>query len=285
VSKRALKPFAPASPSTQSSKLLNTVITGEATERLPLLIVHGLYGSARNWGVIAKRLSTDRQVISVDMRNHAHSFRADSNSYFDMAADLAEVLDAHGPMHVLGHSMGGKAAMVLALTGTASLRSLLVADIAPVTYASSENAQLADKLKALDLSQVERRSDADRLLQDSIPNAGTRAFLLQSLDLKEKRWLLNLDVLSAEMPKIASFPEDVTGEFRGPTLFLLGAESDYVDDAGRARAKELFPHARFAKITGAGHWLHADKPREFEENVRGWLGVLDRTDETADFVR
>ena len=115
--------------------MLNQITHGTPTAARPLLIVHGLYGSARNWGVIAKRLSDARQVVAVDQRNHGASPRTESHSYPDMAADLAEVIEAHGaPMHVMGHSMGGKAAMVLALTRPELIASLTVADIAPVAY-------------------------------------------------------------------------------------------------------------------------------------------------------
>ncbi|AXX98728.1 alpha/beta fold hydrolase [Profundibacter amoris] len=247
--------------------MINTVLTGTPTDKPPLLIVHGLYGSARNWGAIARRLSDDRQVISVDMRNHGESDWFDSHSYPDMAEDLAEVIKANGGQaDVIGHSMGGKAAMMLALTHPALVRRLLVADIAPVVYDRTQVPYI-HAMRGLDLTQVEKRSDADRLLAKDIPEDGVRAFLLQSLDIKGKRWRLNLDGLEREMPLIMGFP-DVDGTFDGPTLFLSGGESDYVQPEHRARIKALFPKARFARIAGVGHWLHAEKPREFTETAR-----------------
>ena len=233
----------------------------------PLLIAHGLFGSARNWGVIAKRLSADRPVIVVDMRNHGNSPWFDSQSYADMAADLAEVIDQ--PMDVLGHSMGGKAAMVLALKHPEKLRRLIVADIAPVPYQHTQMGPLS-AMRQVDPAKVSNRNDAKEQLGDLEP--GVADFLLQSLNMKEKRWRLNLDVLEADMPQIVGFP-DVTGVFDGPTLFLSGANSNYVLPEHRPIIKPLFPNAKFAKIPGAGHWLHAEKPREFEAAATAFLNM------------
>ncbi len=251
---------------------LNTIRHGDGAASVPLLIAHGLYGSARNWGVIARRLSDTRPVVAVDMRNHGESPWADRQGYPEMADDLAGAID--GRWDVLGHSMGGKAAMVLALTRPEKVRRLVVADIAPVAYGHSQQKYI-DAMRAVDLSGVETRGDADRQLRELVPEDGVRAFLLQSLDVKGRRWRLNLDVLSAEMGRIVGFPE-VEGRFVGPALFLSGDESDYVRPEHRDRIRALFPAARFAKIPGAGHWLHAEKPREFEAAVRVFLDAADR---------
>ena len=249
--------------------MLNKVLHGTPTNRTPLLIAHGLFGSARNWGVIAKRLSDDRQVTAVDMRNHAASPWLESNTYADLDGDLAEEID--GASDVLGHYMGGKAAMVLALTHPEKVRKLVVADIAPVTYSHTQ-LPMIDAMRAIDLSQVQTRRDADDQLAAHVDDAGTRAFLLQSLDVREKSWRLNLDVLQAEMEKIIGFPDLGGQSFTGPTLFLSGAESNYVTREHREQIKSLFPAAHFAKIPGAGHCLHADNPRAFEAAVAAFLG-------------
>ena len=241
-------------------------------DRPPLLIAHGLFGSGRNWGVIARRLADWRQVIAVDMRNHGLSPRAGSQSYPDMAEDLAQVIRAHGgPMDVMGHSMGGKAAMQLALTHGDLIRRLVVADIAPVAYDHDQSAHI-HAMRALDLTGLASRGEADRRLSATIPDPALRAFFLQSLDLKADppEWRLNLDVLAAEMPKIVGWP-GTQGQFDHPTLFLAGSESHYVKPDYRDTIRTLFPKARFAKLIGAGHWLHADKPREFEDTVRAFL--------------
>ena len=243
--------------------MLNIITHGDPANPT-LLIAHGLFGSGRNWGVIAKRLSDQFHVICPDMRNHGSSPWYDTHSYADMANDLAELLD--GPAYVVGHSMGGKAAMVLALQRPELIQKLIVADIAPVTYSHTQS-QHIDAMRAVDLQSIEKRSDAGETLDEEV-----RDFLLQSLDVREKKWKLNLDVLEAEMPKIIGFP-DVTGTYGGPTLFLSGADSDYVQRDARPIIKGLFPNARFAKIPGAGHWLHAQKPREFEASVRTFLAA------------
>lgn len=241
------------------------------SDRPGLLIAHGLYGSGRNWGVIAKRLSDQRRVVAVDMRNHGDSPWTDSHSYEDMAGDLTEVIEnLDGPFDVLGHSMGGKAAMMLALTQPEMVNRLIVADIAPVAYTHSQ-VQYIHAMRATDLSGITRRSEAGERLAPLVDDAALVPFFLQSLDVKALEWRLNLDVLEAEMDKIMAFPA-TDAAFDGDVLILSGALSDYVQPEHRPQIKALFPKARFAKIPGAGHWLHAEKPREFEQNIRAWLG-------------
>lgn len=247
--------------------MLHKTTFGTPTDIPNLLIAHGLFGSGRNWGVIANRLSTDRQVIVVDMRNHADSFHDSTMTYEDMASDLAAVLDKK--CDVLGHSMGGKAAMVLAIKYSHLVDRLVVADIAPVAYSHTQT-PLIDAMEAIDLNGVTRRSDADQMLAAHIDTPEIRAFLLQSLDVENRKWRFNLDALRRYMPDIIGFPE-ISGQFDNPTLFLSGAASDYVTRPHRDVIKPLFPQAKFAKIPGAGHWLHAEKPREFEAAVRAFL--------------
>lgn len=249
--------------------MLNTLTQGTAPGT-PLLIVHGLYGSGRNWGVIARRLSDRWRVLTPDMRNHGDSPQTDTHSYPDLAADLAEVIDAHGGRaHVIGHSMGGKASMMLALTQPDKVASLLVADIAPVAYTHSQ-IQFIEAMRSVDLDKVEKRSDAVEQLARVVSDKTLQNFFTQSLDLQNKRWKLNLDTLAAEMPKILGFPE-VSGRYDGPTLFLTGGLSDYVRPEHRDRIRALFPHARFARMPKVGHWLHAEDPRGFEASVRAFL--------------
>jgi pimeloyl-ACP methyl ester carboxylesterase len=172
----------------------------------------------------------------------------------------------------LGHSMGGKAAMQLALTQGALVRRLVVADIAPVAYSHDQTRHI-QAMRGLDLTDLHSRAEADQRLSAVVEDAGLRAFFLQSLELKADngpRWRLNFDVLEAEMPKIVGWP-GTAGSFDGPTLFLTGAESHYVRPEHREPIRAQFPKARFAKLIGAGHWLHAEKPREFEEAVRVFL--------------
>ena len=255
--------------------MLNTVRHGpDAADSPvpPLVIAHGLFGSARNWGAIARALADRGAVIAVDMRNHGDSPWSERHDYAAMAGDLAEVIATlPGPVDLLGHSMGGKAAMVLALTRPGLVRRLVVADIAPVAYGHSQQPYI-DAMRGLDLTGLSGRGAADRRLAAAVPEPGVRAFLLASLDLKSDppRWRLNLDALEAHMPDILGWPAP-EGIFDGPALFLSGGASDYVRPAHRAPIRALFPRARFAKLPGAGHWLHAERPQETADTLRVFL--------------
>lgn len=245
---------------------------GTDTAQPPILIVHGLFGSGRNWGVIAKTLAETRRTVTIDLRNHGLSFRAESQGYADMAADLEAAIGTIGGVaDVIGHSMGGKAAMVLGLTRPDRVRRLLVADIAPVAYGhGTSHHHLIAAMKRLDLARVHTRGDADRALAAEIDSPSVRAFLLQSLDVKERRWKLNLPVLARELDRVMGFPAP-DAAFEGPTLFLSGSGSDYVRPEHRPTIKALFPNARQAKIPDTGHWLHAERPRAFEAAARAFL--------------
>ena len=248
--------------------MLNVIETGEAGDA-PLLIAHGLFGSARNWGVIAKRLAArGRRVVACDMRNHGQSDWFDTHDYPAMAADLSQLIPDGAAWDVMGHSMGGKAAMVLALTRPDAVRRLIVADIAPVAYGHTQIHNI-DAMRRVPLATVENRTEASKAL--ALDDPSTEAFLLQSLDMGARRWRLNLDVIERDMPKILGWPDTGNATFEGPTLFLSGGASDYVLPEHRPAIKRLFPNARFAKIPGAAHWLHAEKPREFEAAVAAFL--------------
>jgi len=247
--------------------MLNTLSYGNSTQLPNLLIVHGLYGSARNWSVISKRMSDSRRVIAVDQRNHGDSPWFDTHSYLDMAQDLAQVVEHNGaPMDIVGHSMGGKAAMILALTRPDLVKRLLVADIAPVAYGHDQS-QYIQAMQSIDLTHMEKRSEVAQALSKHVTDPALQSFFTQSLDLGNKRWKLNLDVLQRDMHHVLGFPE-VTGSFDKPTLFLSGANSQYVLPDHRPKIKALFPNAVFAKIPNAGHWLHAEQPRAFEQTLR-----------------
>lgn len=243
----------------------------EVETKSPLIVAHGLFGAARNWRAHAKRMGPERRVIAVDMRNHGDSDWSDANAYADMAADLAETIEAHGGRAaVMGHSMGGKAAMVLALTRPELVESLIVADIAPVAYGHDLMDEI-NAMRAVDLNGLTRRSEIEAALEADVPDRATRAFLAHSAVLGDApRWTLNLDALAANMDLITGFPE-VSGVYDGPTFFLLGGASRYVQAAHRETVLRLFPNASYEAIKDAGHWLHADKPREFLDAVNRFL--------------
>lgn len=244
--------------------LLNTVESGSGD---PLVILHGLFGSARNWGAIGRRLSARHRVLAMDLRNHGASPRAGTMDYGAMAADVAETAAAAGaaPAMLLGHSMGGKTAMALALTRPDAVSRLLVADIAPVTYPPRQG-RIVAAMQAVPLRPGLPRREADAaLLAEGVEDPTTRAFLLQNLrfegDVPE--WRCGLDEIAAALPHLEGFPAFGAARYEGPALFLLGERSDYVRPDHRPRIREMFPAVRFLTLRGTGHWLHAEKPEEF----------------------
>ncbi|MEL6266271.1 MAG: alpha/beta fold hydrolase [Pseudomonadota bacterium] len=244
----------------------------------PLVIAHGLFGQGRNFASIAKRLAERRPVATLDMRNHGDAPHDDAMTYPAMAADLAAAIAAVGaPAVLLGHSMGGKAAMALALSRPDLLAGLVVADIAPVAYDHQEHGSIVAAMRALDLAAIDRRSTAERALAAAISNPGIRAFIVQNLAVGggAARWRPNLPVIEASMPAILGFPADLPEPaFEGPTLFLHGGASDYVTPACHGRIRALFPDAEITALAGAGHWLHAEQPGPFVETLETWLATL-----------
>ena len=254
--------------------MLNMIVTGTDTEQPPVLLAHGLFGSGKNLGGLARRLAETRRVISVEMRNHGDSFHDPDHSYPALADDLAQVIAAHGGQaDVLGHSMGGKTAMMLALTRPELVRKLVVMDIAPYAYGHTQTA-LIDAMEGMDLTGLRLRSEADARLAAAIDEPGVRAFLLQSLDLKSDppRWKYNLTALRDQMPLLIGWPDAPKGTYDGPTLFLAGAESDYCREPQLEAIRAYFPQAKMRYFAGAGHWLHADRPTEVAEAVAAFLG-------------
>ncbi len=255
--------------------MLNMIVTGTDTEQPPVLLAHGLFGSGKNLGGLARRLAETRRVISVEMRNHGDSFHDPDHSYPALATDLAKVIAANGGQaDVLGHSMGGKAAMMLALTRPELVRKLVVMDIAPYAYSHTQTA-LIDAMEGVVLNGLRLRSEADARLAASIPEPGIRAFLLQSLDLKSDppRWKYNLTALRDQMNQLIGWPETAPkGTYEGPALFLAGAESDYCREPQVEAIRAHFPQAKLRYFAGAGHWLHADRPAEVAEVTAEFLG-------------
>lgn len=243
----------------------------EAGQGPPVVVLHGLFGSAGNWGAIQKALAARHRVIAMDLRNHGASPRADVMDYPAMAADVAESMG--GPAAVLGHSMGGKVAMALALTRPELVTRLVVADIAPVTYPPALRGYI-EAMQAIPLRVGLTRRDADAALAAAIPEPGIRAFLLQNLRLHEDPpgWRLGLAELAAAMPVIEGFPDFATS-YAGPVLVLNGGRSRYVRFEHHDRFRALFPAARFETISEAGHWLHAEQPAAFLAAIEPFLSA------------
>jgi esterase len=233
----------------------------------PLAILHGLFGSGRNWTSIAQGLAPQHRVIALDLRNHGASPWAETMGYAEMAEDVRASLSARGYEHyaLLGHSMGGKVAMMAALQHPETVQRLIVADIAPVSYPMRHLGEV-EAMRRLDLTGIQRRSQADVALASAIPDAAERAFLLQNLifDNGEARWRFNLEAIEQQMPALVDFPTIPTGgTYDSPALFLAGGRSDYVQPASEPAIRRFFPKAEIASIDKAGHWLHAEQPAEF----------------------
>jgi len=240
-----------------------------------LVIAHGLFGSATNWRSLARRLADGRRVYAVDLRNHGRSPHTDTMDYPAMAADVLAFLDARGLERpaLLGHSMGGKAVMQVALEHPARVSRLVVADIAPVRY-EHEFEDLIGAMRGVDLARVERRSDADRQLAGAVDDAGLRTFLLQNLESTEGgfRWRIHLDGIEGSLDELLGFPAaDGDRVYAGPTLFVRGERSRYVRDDDAPLIRERFPEARIETVADAGHWLHAENPQGFLEIVAPFL--------------
>lgn len=241
----------------------------------PVLVLHGLFGSATNWRGVARQLADRYRVVTVDLRNHGRSPQHAEMTYPLMARDVEELMDALGLERaaVVGHSMGGKAAMVLSLTHPQRVDRLAVVDIAPVRYTHT-HAPLIAAMQGLDLSVLRSRADADRLLRDAVPDTATRLFLLQNLALEQGRyfWRLNLNALSVHLDDIMGFPSTGSATYEGPVMFLRGEHSDYVTAEHREPILERFPLARIVTVEGAGHWVHADQPDRLVNLVQDFLG-------------
>ncbi|MCP5150507.1 MAG: alpha/beta fold hydrolase [Ectothiorhodospiraceae bacterium] len=241
----------------------------------PLLVLHGLFGSGTNWRTIARRLAERHRVVLVDLRNHGASPHAPEMDYPLMAADVRALLDHLGLQRaaLLGHSMGGKTAMRLALETPDRVERLCVVDIAPAPSNQDHQPVLA-VLQALDLATIRRRADADVALSGSLPDPALRAFLLQNLVLATDgaRWRIDLEAIAGNHAALTGFPDPPAGAtYRGPTLFVRGARSDYLQPAHEPAIRALFPRAEMRAVAGAGHWVHAEQPVAFLETVLPFL--------------
>lgn len=240
----------------------------------PLVLLHGLFGSNENLGSIARALAPDFTVHAMDLRNHGRSPHGPEMEYSVLAHDVLETLGAAGieRASILGHSLGGKTAMELALSRPRHVERLIVADIAPIEYEHRHDREL-EALHALDLEQVSTRNDADRALAAAIPNPAIRQFLLKNLARTDNgfAWRMPLDTIYREYADIAAAPAS-PGPYEGPTLFIRGGNSDYITDDSETAIRERFPNARIETIPDAAHWVHVDAPEAFLELVRGFLG-------------
>ena len=244
----------------------------------PVLVLHGLFGSGRNWASIAQKLAPTYRVFTLDLRNHGASPWAETMGYAEMADDVRAFIAERGlgRVAVIGHSMGGKTAMVLALRHGDLVERLVVVDVAPAANPPTLLAYVR-AMQDVDLSRVTRRADADAPLAAAVPDPAVRAFLLQNLliDGGHASWRLNLAAIDRAMGGLTGFPELPPGSAcAGATLFVAGARSDYVRPEHEPTIMRLFPQARIEHIAEAGHWVHAEQPGAFLGRVAPFLADL-----------
>ncbi len=238
-----------------------------------LVLLHGLFGQARNFATVQRRLAEHRHVVTLDLRNHGASPHADGMAYATLADDVAETLGklGLGRSDIVGHSMGGKTAMALALTRPELVRRLIVVDIAPVAYRHA-NAALVGALRALPLDAPMTRSQADRALADAIPDAVIRGFLLQNFVPGERPgWRCGLAEIADAIPQIEGWDFTASSRFDGETLLIRGSASDYVGDAEERQFRATFPQGQIETVADAAHWVHADAPERFVSLVEDFL--------------
>ncbi len=238
----------------------------------PLIILHGFFASSRNWRQVALRLSARFHVYVPDLRNHGASPHHSLMDYPVMTADLLRFMHERdlATANLLGHSMGGKVAMWLALTAPDRVKALIVADISPVSYSYDFNATIS-ALSALPLNRISNRKQAETLLAATIPELSYRQFLLQNLILKDGSyvWRVDLDIFHRAWPFIAAFPKvDHVTPNTGKTLFIAGGDSDYVKPDA---INSFFPMASISTLAHAGHWLHVQQPDAFTVLVEEFL--------------
>ncbi len=242
---------------------------------IPLVMAHGLLGQGRNFGTLAKGFAETHDVFVVDMRNHGDSPWDDEMSYAAMAADLADFIDreAGGYASVFGHSMGGKAAMRLALDHSDRVAGAIIADIAPVAYTHSHSGQI-EALQSLDFETIRTRKDADVALKEKVADPVMRGFLMQNLRISADGITprSNLAVLRQAMADLVGWAEPKARKgYEGPTLFVAGGASDYVDPSYDDVIRHLFSDIEIERIKGAGHWIHAEKPKEVFELTKKFM--------------
>jgi esterase len=249
----------------------------------PMVVLHGLFGSARNWQSMARRLADDYRVFTVDLRNHGASPWAPTMTYAEMADDLEMFCASReaAPAVLLGHSAGGKVAMTFALRHPELVEALIVVDIAPVTYAHSFAAELA-AMQAVDFATVRRRAEVEAALAEHLDDRSLCRFLAQNVRSRGGRlaWKPNLDAIGAAMADLVGFPDeaDIVGfpdranrAYPGRVLFISGARSNYIDRPHHDAIFAHFPQAEFAVVADAGHRVHVDQPDAFLARVTGFL--------------
>ncbi len=241
-----------------------------------IILIHGLFGSLENLNMVAKTLAKQYCVTSIDVRNHGNSFHQLGMSYKDLVQDIIKLLEklAIKQCHILGHSMGGKIAMQIALSHSQRVNKLIIADIAPVQY-PAHHLSIIEGLQAIDLTKVKQRKDADSQLAHYVDNIGVRQFLLRNITLNKQggfyfKCSLN-NIAQGYQQIMQSIDNPNEQKFNGKTLFIKGGKSDYILPEHQSIITATFPNAKAKIIQGAGHWLHAEKTVAFNKIVIDFL--------------
>jgi len=241
----------------------------------PVVILHGLFGSGRNWAQIAQALVSTHRVYLPDARNHGASPWGETMSYTDMALDVLALIEREQLQRpvLIGHSMGGKTAMALALKHPQAVGGVAVIDIAPECYVDQFSPYVT-AMRGLDVASATSRKEIRKALAHSLGGDAPVNFLMQNLRRHDERfdWRLNLMATAVCMQDLCGFPHQLMrGHYAGPALFVAGADSDYVRPESHAGIQRLFPRAHLKHIADAGHWVHADQPDALLSALRGWL--------------
>lgn len=243
----------------------------------PVVFLHGLFGQGKNFTQAAKALVPEFRSVLVDLPDHGRSAWTDHFDYAAMAdrvaAFLREGVAATSPIDLVGHSMGGKVAMLLALRHPDLVRRLVVVDISPsASEGSGEFEHLLGSLAGLDLATLGRRGEADERLADQIDDPRVRGFLLQNLRLGPDgfAWQANLALLRRDLAAIGEFPQ-IDSTFDGPVLWMAGEQSDYITEQDEPAMRRLFPRTTVVTVKGAGHWVHSEQPVAFASALRVFL--------------
>ncbi len=251
-----------------------------------LLILHGLFGSSRNWRGFAQALEKEFRIWTIDLRNHGESPHAFQMSYQLMSEDVLEFAKMRElwKFGVLGHSMGGKTAMQMALDAPQQVRFLVVADIAPVGYTHQDrHGELIATMKQMNLNGIRQMSDADAALKIKVPDPVLRKFLLLNLkpDQNGMTWRLGLKGIDASLNRLLQALGETEKIYEGPALFVGGENSNYLHPRHHPEVRRFFPNSRIVMLKRAGHWLHAEQPDAFRKTVRSFLNAVCKQEEPS----
>ena len=255
-------------------EILHSKILGTQHNSTPLLVFHGLFGMLDNWATFGKIFADFFPVHLIDLRNHGKSFHSNSMSHEDLARDIEHYMNFHGitSANILGHSLGGKAVMQFAITYPVRVEKMIVVDIAPKAYPAHHQG-IFKALQSIDFTQVQSRGEVEEKLMEFIPEEGVVQFLTKSLFWNAEKkldWRFNLDVLHSKYTEFVSNAIKY-GVFDGPVLFVAGKNSNYILPQDEFLLSQQFPHYRIATIDNAGHWVHAENPKDFHQTVQDFL--------------